>query len=33
LQYDLYYAKHKSLGCDTGIVLKTLKIVLLGRGR
>jgi len=33
LQYDLYYAKHKSLGCDTGILLKTLKIVLLGRGR
>jgi sugar transferase (PEP-CTERM system associated) len=33
LQYDLYYAKHKSLACDTGILLKTLKIVLLGRGR
>ncbi|HXI41149.1 MAG TPA: exopolysaccharide biosynthesis polyprenyl glycosylphosphotransferase [Bryobacteraceae bacterium] len=33
LQYDFYYAKHKSFGCDTGILLKTLKIVLLGRGR
>lgn len=33
LQYDFYYAKHKSLGYDTGILLKTLKIVLLGRGR
>jgi sugar transferase (PEP-CTERM system associated) len=33
LQYDFYYAKHKSFGCDTGILLKTLKIALLGRGR
>jgi exopolysaccharide biosynthesis polyprenyl glycosylphosphotransferase len=33
LQYDFYYAKHKSLAGDTGILLKTLKIVLLGRGR
>ncbi len=33
LQYDFYYAKHKSFGCDTEILLKTLKIVLLGRGR
>jgi sugar transferase (PEP-CTERM system associated) len=33
LQYDFYYAKYKSIGCDTDILLKTLKIVLLGRGR
>jgi len=33
LQYDFYYAKYKSIGCDTGILLRTLKIVLLGRGR
>jgi sugar transferase (PEP-CTERM system associated) len=33
LQYDFYYAKYTSIGCDTGILLKTLKIVLLGRGR
>ncbi len=33
LQYDLYYAKHKSLGFDAGILLKTIKIVLFGRGR
>lgn len=33
LQYDFYYAKNTSIGCDTEILLKTLKIVLLGRGR
>ncbi len=33
LQYDLYYAKHMSLGCDAEILLKTLRIVLFGRGR
>ena len=33
LQYDLYYAKHKSLRCDAAILLKTVRIVLLGRGR
>jgi lipopolysaccharide/colanic/teichoic acid biosynthesis glycosyltransferase len=33
LQYDLYYAKHKSLGFDAGILLKTIRIVLFGRGR
>jgi sugar transferase (PEP-CTERM system associated) len=33
LQYDLYYAKHKSLGFDAGILLKTIQIVLFGRGR
>ncbi len=33
LQYDFYYAKYTSIGCDTEILLKTLKIVLLGRGR
>ena len=33
LQYDFYYAKHKSFRCDVAILLKTLKIVLLGRGQ
>lgn len=33
LQYDLYYAKHKSLRCDLEILLKTVGIVLLGHGR
>ena len=33
LQYDLYYAKHRSLSCDLDILLKTVKIVLIGRGR
>ena len=33
LQYDLYYAKHKSLRCDVEILLKTIGIVLLGHGR
>jgi len=33
LQYDLYYAKHQSLGFDAGILLKTIRIVLFGRGR
>jgi sugar transferase (PEP-CTERM system associated) len=33
LQYDFYYAKNRSLGCDTAILLKTIRVVLLGRGR
>jgi sugar transferase (PEP-CTERM system associated) len=33
LQYDLYYAKHKSLCCDVEILLKTVGIVLLGHGQ
>jgi len=33
LQYDLYYAKHRSIGCDIGILLRTIRIVLFGRGR
>jgi sugar transferase (PEP-CTERM system associated) len=33
LQYDFYYAKHNSLHCDAAILVKTLRIVLLGRGR
>jgi sugar transferase (PEP-CTERM system associated) len=33
LQYDLYYVKHKSLGSNARILLKTVKIVLFGRGR
>jgi lipopolysaccharide/colanic/teichoic acid biosynthesis glycosyltransferase len=33
LQYDLYYAKHMSLRSDAAILLKTVRIVLLGRGR
>ena len=33
LQYDFYYAKHKSLRCDIEILLKTVGIVLLGHGQ
>jgi exopolysaccharide biosynthesis polyprenyl glycosylphosphotransferase len=33
LQYDFYYAKHKSFRCDAAILLKTVRVVLLGRGR
>ena len=33
LQYDLYYAKHLSLPLDLRILLKTIKVVLFGRGR
>ena len=33
LQYDFYYAKHWSFGCDLGILLWTVRIVLFGRGR
>jgi lipopolysaccharide/colanic/teichoic acid biosynthesis glycosyltransferase len=33
LQYDLYYVKHKSLRFDVWILLKTIQIVLFGRGR
>jgi sugar transferase (PEP-CTERM system associated) len=33
LQYDFYYSKHGSFFCDARILLKTIKIVLLGRGR
>ena len=33
LQYDLYYTKHRSFACDVEILLRTLKIVLFGKGR
>ena len=33
LQYDLYYIKNYSLLLDLAILLKTLRVVLLGRGR
>ncbi len=33
LQYDFYYAKHKSFRLDAAILLKTIRVVLLGRGR
>ncbi len=33
LQFDLYYAKHRSWLCDVEILLRTVKIVLFGRGR
>jgi lipopolysaccharide/colanic/teichoic acid biosynthesis glycosyltransferase len=32
LQYDLFYVKHMSIWLDAYIVLRTAKIVLLGRG-
>jgi sugar transferase (PEP-CTERM system associated) len=33
LEFDLYYVKHMSLLLDVAIVLETLKVMLLGRGR
>ena len=33
LQYDLYYAKNMSLSLDLLVLLKTLRVVLFGRGR
>jgi sugar transferase (PEP-CTERM system associated) len=33
LQYDLYYGKHMSLSRDLWILLKTVKVVVLGHGR
>lgn len=33
LQYDLYYIKNYSVLLDIGIVFKTLRVVLLGKGR
>ena len=33
LEYDLYYVKHMSFLLDVAIVLETVKVVLLGRGR
>jgi lipopolysaccharide/colanic/teichoic acid biosynthesis glycosyltransferase len=33
LQYDLYYAKHRSCMYDAEILLKTVKIVMFGVGR
>jgi len=32
LQFDLYYIKHMSLAFDLGIVLDTLKVMVIGRG-
>jgi exopolysaccharide biosynthesis polyprenyl glycosylphosphotransferase len=33
LSYDLYYIKNYSLGLELAIVLKTIQVVLLGKGR
>jgi len=33
LQYDLYYAKNVSLSLDILVLLKTIKVVLMGQGR
>jgi lipopolysaccharide/colanic/teichoic acid biosynthesis glycosyltransferase len=33
LSYDLYYIKNYSLWLDIVIVLKTIRVVLLGKGR
>jgi lipopolysaccharide/colanic/teichoic acid biosynthesis glycosyltransferase len=32
LQYDLFYVKNMSIALDLYILLRTIKIVLLGRG-
>ncbi len=32
LQYDIYYAKHRSLPCDLNILVKTVGIVLFAKG-
>jgi exopolysaccharide biosynthesis polyprenyl glycosylphosphotransferase len=33
LEYDLWYAKHASIGTDLRVLLKTVKVVLFGKGR
>ena len=33
MQYDLYYAKHMSLGFDLRVLIRTVLVVLFGRGR
>jgi exopolysaccharide biosynthesis polyprenyl glycosylphosphotransferase len=33
LEYDLWYAKHASIGTDLWVLLKTVKVVLFGKGR
>jgi lipopolysaccharide/colanic/teichoic acid biosynthesis glycosyltransferase len=33
LQYDLYYAKNVSPALDLLVLLKTIKVVLMGQGR
>ena len=33
LQYDIYYAKHRSFACDVKILFLTVGIVLFGKGR
>jgi lipopolysaccharide/colanic/teichoic acid biosynthesis glycosyltransferase len=33
LQYDLYYAKNVSISLDILVLLKTIKVVLMGKGR
>ncbi len=33
VKYDLYYIKHRSLMLDINIVLKTVKIIISGRGQ
>jgi lipopolysaccharide/colanic/teichoic acid biosynthesis glycosyltransferase len=32
LAYDLFYIKNQSVGLDLLILMKTMKVVLLGRG-
>jgi sugar transferase (PEP-CTERM system associated) len=32
LQFDLYYIKHMSLGFDLGVIVDTLKVMVVGRG-
>jgi lipopolysaccharide/colanic/teichoic acid biosynthesis glycosyltransferase len=33
LQYDIYYAKHRSFICDVRVLFNTIGIVLFGKGR
>jgi lipopolysaccharide/colanic/teichoic acid biosynthesis glycosyltransferase len=33
LKFDLYYIKNRSLSLDLGVILKTIRVVLGGRGQ
>jgi lipopolysaccharide/colanic/teichoic acid biosynthesis glycosyltransferase len=33
LEYDLYYLKNRSIGLDVRVFLKTIRVVLMGKGQ